>query len=262
MGAGRSNLNRIALLKPDILKIDKALVRDISKDFHQQEVFKSLVGVAREMGALIIAQGVESEEEAVTILEMGVDLMQGFYFSKPLPVEQFKPQEVESKLQPLSVRFRERILEKNKIKNLDLEKYQLMAAEIAKTLSQVPSENFEQKSLEMISHFPSAEYLFILDEKGRQVSGAIFGPSEEFSKKRLILRPPPMGSDHQFRDYYSRLKESGDSNLTFTGEPHVSPSTGHFCATFARSFKDVHGKNHILSLVLHLDTLKSAPGLS
>ncbi|HTC19532.1 MAG TPA: EAL domain-containing protein, partial [bacterium] len=83
VGAGHSNLNRIPLIKPDILKIDRFLIQDIQDDFYKQEVLKSLVRMARHLGTLIIAEGVETEEEAVCLLDMDVDMIQGYYFSRP-----------------------------------------------------------------------------------------------------------------------------------------------------------------------------------
>src|SRR5581483_2191881 len=59
VGAGHSNLNRIPLIKPDILKVDRYLVQNIQGDSYKQEVLRSLVNMARRLGTLIIAEGVE-----------------------------------------------------------------------------------------------------------------------------------------------------------------------------------------------------------
>src|SRR5580658_1622297 len=59
LGTGFSNLSRISLLRPDILKLDRLLVMQIEDDFHKQEVFRSVVNLGRRVGALILAEGVE-----------------------------------------------------------------------------------------------------------------------------------------------------------------------------------------------------------
>ena len=71
MGAGHSNLNRIPLLKPDLLKVGRFLVQHIHLEFHKQEVFKSLVGLAHKIGALTLAEGIETEEERQPLWNWG-----------------------------------------------------------------------------------------------------------------------------------------------------------------------------------------------
>lgn len=83
IGAGHSNLNRVAIVRPDFLKIDRALVKDLDKEYYKQEVFKSLINLARNTGALVVAEGVEGMEEAIAAMDFGVDMIQGFHFSVP-----------------------------------------------------------------------------------------------------------------------------------------------------------------------------------
>lgn len=83
VGAGFSNLDRIPIVKPDIIKVDIGLVRNIQNDYHKQEVVKSLIRLATQIGAMVVAEGVETEEEAIETLRLGVNMIQGFYFSRP-----------------------------------------------------------------------------------------------------------------------------------------------------------------------------------
>ncbi len=78
-----SNLDRISIIKPDILKIDKSLVQSAAGQYHSSEIVKSLVALAHRIGSLVIAEGVETANEAVIALELGVDMLQGYYFAKP-----------------------------------------------------------------------------------------------------------------------------------------------------------------------------------
>ncbi|MBU2547191.1 MAG: EAL domain-containing protein, partial [Proteobacteria bacterium] len=83
VGAGRSNLERIALLKPDIIKIDRFLIQDMDREHHKQELVRSLLHLARGTGALVVAEGVETREEALTALNLGLNLFQGYFFARP-----------------------------------------------------------------------------------------------------------------------------------------------------------------------------------
>jgi EAL domain-containing protein (putative c-di-GMP-specific phosphodiesterase class I) len=59
MGAGFSNLDRISLLEPDIIKLDRSLVQGVTRSYHKQEVFRCMVGLANKVGAIVVAEGVE-----------------------------------------------------------------------------------------------------------------------------------------------------------------------------------------------------------
>jgi EAL domain-containing protein (putative c-di-GMP-specific phosphodiesterase class I) len=82
-GAGYASLNAIASLQPDFLKFDMALVRGIDKDRVKQELLATLQNLARKVNARIIAEGIETENEYKTLLDMGVELGQGYFISPP-----------------------------------------------------------------------------------------------------------------------------------------------------------------------------------
>ncbi|HXC65057.1 MAG TPA: EAL domain-containing protein, partial [bacterium] len=63
LGAGHSNLPRVAELRPHILKVDRSLIQGIDEDFYKQETFKTLVGLGARTGCLILAEVVETQAE-------------------------------------------------------------------------------------------------------------------------------------------------------------------------------------------------------
>ncbi len=83
IGAGYAGLTSIAQLQPEVMKIDMALVRDIDVDSTKQKLVGAMVGLCREMDVLVIAEGIESRNERDTLVRIGCDLMQGYYFAKP-----------------------------------------------------------------------------------------------------------------------------------------------------------------------------------
>lgn len=82
-GAGYSGLNLLAEFQPDFIKIDLALVRNIHQDRVKQAILHGTMTVCAEVGIEIIAEGIESKEEAAFLIDSGVRYMQGFYFAKP-----------------------------------------------------------------------------------------------------------------------------------------------------------------------------------
>ncbi len=81
---GYSGLLRLAELKPDIIKIDRGLVRDCDQDRVRRAILASLVGLGAELGIKVVAEGVERAEEVATLRAMGLRYMQGFYFARPV----------------------------------------------------------------------------------------------------------------------------------------------------------------------------------
>ncbi|MEM6386673.1 MAG: EAL domain-containing protein [Pseudomonadota bacterium] len=86
-GAGYSSLSHIVRLKPDIIKLDMSLTRDVDKDPIRQALASALVFFATGAKADIVAEGIETAGEARTLTDLGVTYGQGFHFSKPLTLE-------------------------------------------------------------------------------------------------------------------------------------------------------------------------------
>jgi diguanylate cyclase (GGDEF)-like protein len=82
-GSGYSGLNRICNIKPDYIKLDIGLIRDIDKDSTKQALVKSMCEFAKLTGSFLIAEGVETEEELKILIEFGVDYGQGYFIQRP-----------------------------------------------------------------------------------------------------------------------------------------------------------------------------------
>lgn len=82
-GAGFATLQSIIELKPDFLKIDMSLIRDIDTDDVKQQLVKALQRFGHETGVSVIAEGIETKAELRTLLEIGINFGQGFVFAYP-----------------------------------------------------------------------------------------------------------------------------------------------------------------------------------
>jgi EAL domain-containing protein (putative c-di-GMP-specific phosphodiesterase class I) len=82
MGAGYASLQSLLSIEPEFLKFDVSLVRDIDKSSIKQGLLESLRSLADKIRARVIAEGIEREEERLTLLSLGVELGQGFLFHK------------------------------------------------------------------------------------------------------------------------------------------------------------------------------------
>ena len=82
-GAGYSSLQAIAELYPDFIKLDMSIVRDIHNNPFKIAILEALVNLASAMNSKIIAEGVETVDELLTVMRLGVGYAQGFFFARP-----------------------------------------------------------------------------------------------------------------------------------------------------------------------------------
>jgi EAL domain-containing protein (putative c-di-GMP-specific phosphodiesterase class I)/ActR/RegA family two-component response regulator len=83
LGAGYAGLTSFTLLEPEFVKLDMSLVRDVHENPIKQKIIRAMVLLCRDMGKQIIAEGVESVGERDQLIELGCDLLQGYFFAKP-----------------------------------------------------------------------------------------------------------------------------------------------------------------------------------
>lgn len=88
VGAGYSGLQHILGLKPDIIKLDLSLTRDIDKDPARRALTSALVGFSRHIECTIVAEGVERFGEYAVLRELGVDCAQGHFLQPPLAMNE------------------------------------------------------------------------------------------------------------------------------------------------------------------------------
>lgn len=85
VGEGYSSLNMLIDLKPDIIKVDRKIISEIDQSELKQSVYKALYNLAKENDIIVLAEGVETVSELNMVKDIGVDLVQGYYFARPTP---------------------------------------------------------------------------------------------------------------------------------------------------------------------------------
>lgn len=82
-GAGYASLNSISEIMPDIIKIDRSVIQNIDKNSVKESMLKGLLLIAKEVGSIVVAEGIESAEEALVLSRNKVDLAQGYFYARP-----------------------------------------------------------------------------------------------------------------------------------------------------------------------------------
>ena len=93
LGTGHSGLKFWSQLQPDFIKIDRHFVDRIDQDYVKQAIVRSMIEISHDLNCLIIAEGVEQEEEARKLEDMGIKRFQGYLFGRPdsIPKVRFRP---------------------------------------------------------------------------------------------------------------------------------------------------------------------------
>ena len=84
-GSGYSSLNMLTSMPIDVLKMDKAFIRNIQPGNKEMKLVELVLEIAKNLGVPVVAEGVETEEELKMLKDAGCDIIQGYYFSKPIP---------------------------------------------------------------------------------------------------------------------------------------------------------------------------------
>ncbi|MEG1633406.1 MAG: EAL domain-containing protein [Oscillospiraceae bacterium] len=89
-GSGYSSLNTLKDLQVDVLKLDMKFLEDNSRSQRSDSILFHVINMAKSLGLAVIAEGVETKEQADFLLSLGCELMQGYYFAKPVPIVEFE----------------------------------------------------------------------------------------------------------------------------------------------------------------------------
>lgn len=91
-GSGYSSLNTLKDTQFDIIKIDREFLQDFVRSERGQKIVEHTIRMTQEIGLELVAEGVENHEQALFLSQCGCDTAQGYYYAKPMPVEQFNKQ--------------------------------------------------------------------------------------------------------------------------------------------------------------------------
>jgi EAL domain-containing protein (putative c-di-GMP-specific phosphodiesterase class I) len=249
VGAGHSNLDRVPLFRPDIIKIDRSLTTGVDADFYKQETLKSLIGLSRRIGALVVAEGIENEAEAVTALELGCDLLQGYFLARPEPAEAFQatstgPEAMEA-VDGLARSFRSRMVGEINDRRETHRRLNGLLGRVLGELTGRREGELDEVLARAIQEDPHIECLYVLDAAGVQVTETICSASMARRPGGAMFRPAPRGTDHSLKEYFYVLV---DVDLPrYTTDPYVSLASGHLCRTISTCFQDAaDGRTYVL----------------
>ena len=82
-GTGINNMNKVDILQPSIVKLDRSLIRDVDKDVYKQANCREIIDELHSKNKMVVAEGIETKEEFDFLVSLGADLFQGYYLGRP-----------------------------------------------------------------------------------------------------------------------------------------------------------------------------------
>ncbi len=250
MGAGFSNLDRISLLEPDIIKLDRSLVQGVTRSYHKQEVFRCMVGLANKVGAIVVAEGVETGEELNAAIEYGAHLIQGFCLARPMAPEAVLRLSLKPRMEEVATDYMTHMGQKmraERIRRNDIDRH---IRRLVRALELSAPHETHDCLLSFVQSQASSgvECAYILDDTGIQATETVFGPPTGHSTRRrgFVFSPAHVGSDHSLKKYCYELLHAGTGK--YVSDPYISHATGSVCVTYSRIFHQQDGLGQILCL--------------
>lgn len=238
-GVGLSSFDRLAIVKPDIIKIDRSLISNVRSNYFHREIVKAIANMSKQIGSLVLAEGIENLEDITSLLKHDIFLYQGFYFEKAVEPEQLKSLSINEKITKVSNNFHS-ILAKRKNQRFKVLNESL---KIALEIEDIFIQNRDIKNrifTFLKDNAISVEAIYFIDEYGKQLNETMF-----LTEKKSCYEPAKDGDDHSFRNYFYMTKES--KNDFFLSEKYLSLASGNLCRTFSKK-TNLYNKELIICL--------------
>ncbi len=235
-GAAHSNFEHIWRIRPDIVKIDRAMVAQAAADARTRRLATNMVGLLHEAGCLVVMEGIETAEEVVMAMDSNADFVQGYFFSTPN--EQAVYSTSCSSLEPVCRMFRDWTREQSERQRRRLVS---LGECLVETMKQLHGGSGLSDACRVLSTQDGVRRCYVLDADGRQI-----GASVEIDGQ-FDLRYAPLAKTSGaswFRRAYFRKAIANPGSLQWTG-PYLSVTGVHMCKTLSYA-SQVSGELRVL----------------
>jgi EAL domain-containing protein (putative c-di-GMP-specific phosphodiesterase class I) len=241
-----ASLRDLAHLKPDLVKADLTLVHELSRHPVQQEQLKAVAALARRQGALLVAEGVENEDDAAFCLELGADILQGFHYGRPSEAEKLNLASALACAERSAERLKANLSGRKQARHREDERHLNLLKRIRDALQQTESERASAELEKFVNSVASLECLWAMDTRGKQTTPTVVWRHQRDIQRSRLFAPALVGADHSLKDYYLGVTLQ-DQDL-YSSEPYVSLATGNLCRTLSTRFRSCDGQDLILCM--------------
>ena len=226
-GAGHSNIDRVVNLAPDIVKLDRCLIAQAHRPAIAR-MLPNLVALLHEAGTMVLAEGVETQDDVNRVVDWGADLAQGYFLGLPQPARQIDAPAVARIRDAYDSMSHKRALRESGLRTR-LRDYEAAVLDAAAQLS--AGKPFDACCEKLVA-LPYCSRCYLIDARGAQIGATIDGAATpQLDVDRFAPLMDPSGGRWGNRPYFSKaLNASGGLVVT---QPYLSITGAHNCVTLA-----------------------------
>jgi EAL domain-containing protein (putative c-di-GMP-specific phosphodiesterase class I) len=232
-------------LKPDFIKFDRPLFTDVEGQEFKRDMVQSLCRLGERLGCAVMAKNVESEEEAIRLLEWGVNHQQGFCYTKDKDSAESDPiRAFQQKVEVINRHYRERAHANVADRRKRYEDFHKVLKKVAYKMADSPSVDFAGVCERMVASEESLVCAYVLSDDGVQLTPLCF-------KRSLVSESPLLGpdrgrgTDHGIREDVLHLKSGFDKYVL---PERISVYAKVKISTISARFYNSEGSPYILCL--------------
>ncbi|MGB7565026.1 MAG: EAL domain-containing protein [Prochlorococcaceae cyanobacterium] len=245
VGLGYSNLTNVPALRPHIIKLDRSLMEGIEQNYIKQEAIRALVFLSKNIGTLVIAEGVETQAELDCCSFLGINYFQGHFFAWPEPAAALQLSGMQPLILKANHRHRIKIIAAQQAQQQSDQDLQAMALQCSERLLSGPATEFDPILAAWVLDQPTINAAYLLDDQGFQLSKTHLGRGVRPSNHRLFAPATP-GTDHSNKEYFLGMIENGPNELLTNS--YIDLATGRLCRTLAKRLQHPEGRPSVLCI--------------
>lgn len=249
IGSGYSSLIRLSEIQPDLIKIDRNLVKDLDKEHCRREVVRSLTELAHRIGVLVVAEGIERPEEAMECMVLGVDMQQGFLYSRAHSFENGTDPNCRDMMRQMASLFRQHSQLVHRKRREQSRHKSAEIKSIVDEITKVMHTDLDAALYWLAQKYTNLQFIYVLDENGITISDTVGRVSDFVQQRRFLFRPARKGENLSLKDYFLWIKTG---LKRFVSEPYISSATGMECITHSCRCTTADGIDCIVCVDMHV----------
>lgn len=230
-GTSYSSFDRLEFIQPDIVKVDRSIIYNVHDNFINSEILTAIANMCHNIGAIVLAEGVEDRDEILNCMRKDIDIFQGYWFSRPMKdIGTHIQTEIIESINYVGRKNTQIIKESISKKQLLLENSKLLSKKVLNILESY-SINEMTNVNEVFLENEKLEAVYIIGfDDGTQVGKTFMNAAE-----RYLYKPTSSGHDHSLRDYYFIAKDSTRGD--YLSNRYISKASGNMCRTYSSKIR-------------------------
>jgi len=234
-GAGHSNFDRIWRLAPDIIKLDRTVI--LEAEHHRSDrlrrMLPNLVSLIHEAGSLVLAEGVETEEQALVAMDADLDFCQGYYFARPEPQLDFDQAHTDGLLEHITTNFATTSIVQERLERQQNAPY---ISAFRDATAAIEKGATVRDAIQALLGMSRTARFYVLNPWGEEVSHYPGAPRAHHRARQSAPMCNTQGGTWYRRPYFRVAMN--EPNRLHTSRPYLSSTGAYMCVTLSIGFGD------------------------